>query len=94
MNNFTPRAQQVLHLAKREAERFNHGYIGSEHVLLGMLKLGQGVAITVMENADIETDALIKMIESSHPGHYSYHRGYASVHAESPPSFCDSRHRG
>lgn len=65
MNNFTPRAQQVLHLAKREAERFNHGYIGSEHVLLGMLKLGQGVAITVMENADIETDALIKMIESS-----------------------------
>ena len=65
MNNFTPRAQQVLHLARREAERFRHGYIGTEHVLLGMLKLGQGVAVTVIENADIEIDALIKMIESA-----------------------------
>ena len=47
-NNFTPRAQQVLNIARREADRFHHNYIGAEHVLLGLLKLGQGVAISVM----------------------------------------------
>ena len=43
MNNFTPRAQQVLQLARREADRFNHGYIGTEHLLLGLIALGEGV---------------------------------------------------
>ena len=42
MNNFTPRAQQVLAHARREADRFNHHYIGTEHLLLGLLKLGKG----------------------------------------------------
>ena len=40
MNNFTPRAQQVLQLARQEADRFNHGYIGTEHLLLGLSALG------------------------------------------------------
>ena len=53
-NNFTPRAQQVLNIARREADRFHHNYIGAEHVLLGLLKLGQGVAISVMENAGVD----------------------------------------
>ena len=35
MNNFTPRAQEVLKLSRKEADRFNHGYIGTEHLLLG-----------------------------------------------------------
>ena len=43
MHNFTPRAQQVLSLAKKEAKRFGHDYIGTEHLLLGLIKLGQGV---------------------------------------------------
>ena len=47
MNNFTPRAQQVLAHARREADRFNHHYIGTEHLLLGLLKLGKGVAVTI-----------------------------------------------
>jgi ATP-dependent Clp protease ATP-binding subunit ClpC len=42
MNDFTPRAQQVLTLARKEAERFNHNYVGTEHLLLGLIKLGQG----------------------------------------------------
>ena len=42
MNNFTPRAQQVLALARKEADRFNHNYVGTEHLLLGLIKLGQG----------------------------------------------------
>ena len=40
MNNFTPRAQQVLQLARKEADRFNHNYVGTEHLLLGLIKLG------------------------------------------------------
>jgi ATP-dependent Clp protease ATP-binding subunit ClpC len=52
MNNFTPRAQQVLALARKEADRFNHNYVGTEHLLLGLIKLGQGVAVNVL---DLET---------------------------------------
>ena len=57
MNNFTPRAQQVLQLAKKEAERFHHNYVGTEHILLGLIKLGQGVAVSVLQkmNLDLET---------------------------------------
>jgi ATP-dependent Clp protease ATP-binding subunit ClpA len=45
MSDFTPRGQQVLALARQEAERFNHHYVGTEHLLLGLIKLGQGVAV-------------------------------------------------
>ncbi len=65
MNNFTPRAQQVLNLARREADRYHHNYIGAEHVLLGMLKLGHGVAVSVIENAGINIPELIRMVEAS-----------------------------
>ncbi len=56
MNNFTPRAQQVLSLAKKEARRFGHDYVGTEHLLLGLIKLGQGVAVAVLQamNLDLE----------------------------------------
>ncbi len=65
MNNFTPRAQQVLNLARREADRFHHNYIGAEHVLLGLLRLGQGVAISVLENAGVNPKELAHKIEAS-----------------------------
>ena len=57
MNNFTPRAQQVLALARKEADRFNHNYVGTEHLLLGLIKLAQGVAVNVLQkmNLDLET---------------------------------------
>mgnify|MGYP000448134433 CR=1 FL=1 len=54
MNNFTPRAQQVLALARKEAERFDHNYVGTEHLLLGLIKLGQGVAVNVLERMGVE----------------------------------------
>ena len=50
MNNFTPRAQQVLALARKEADRFHHNYVGTEHILLGLIKLGQGVAVAFSED--------------------------------------------
>ena len=57
MNNFTPRAQQVLALARREADRFHHNFVGTEHLLLGLVALGQGTAVTVLRKLglDLET---------------------------------------
>ncbi len=46
---FTPRAQQTLALARQEAVRLNHNFVGTEHVLLGLIGLGQGVAVTVLQ---------------------------------------------
>ncbi len=56
-DKFTNRAKQVIKLAKKEAQRLNHNYLGTEHILLGLLKLGQGVAVNVLRglNIDFET---------------------------------------
>ena len=56
MNNFTPRAQQVLALARKEADRFNHNFVGTEHLLLGLLKLGQGVAVNVLQKMGLDLE--------------------------------------
>jgi len=45
---FTDRARKVMQLASQEAQRFNHEYIGTEHILLGLLKEGSGVAANVL----------------------------------------------
>ena len=63
MNNFTPRAQQVLALARKEAERFNHNYVGTEHLLLGLIKLGQGVAVNVLERMGLELESVRVEVE-------------------------------
>jgi hypothetical protein len=57
LSNFTPRAQQVLALARKEAIRLNHNFVGTEHLLLGMIALGQGVAVNVLRKMglDLET---------------------------------------
>ena len=63
MNNFTPRAQQVLALARKEADRFNHNYIGTEHVLLGLIKLGQGVAVSVLQRMGLVLESVRMEVE-------------------------------
>ena len=63
MNNFTPRAQQVLALARKEADRFNHSYVGTEHLLLGLIKLGQGVAVNVLERMGLELEVVRMEVE-------------------------------
>jgi len=63
MNNFTPRAQQVLALARKEAERFNHNYVGTEHLLLGLIKLGQGVAVNVLQKMGLELETVRAEVE-------------------------------
>ena len=54
--NFTARAQRAIQLAAREADRFNHPYIGTEHLLLGLVALGEGVAVEVLEELDVALD--------------------------------------
>jgi ATP-dependent Clp protease ATP-binding subunit ClpC len=63
MSNFTPRAQQVLALARKEADRFNHNFLGTEHLLLGLIKLGQGVAVNVLQGMGIDLDTVRIAVE-------------------------------
>ncbi len=51
---FTDRARKVLQLANQEAQRFNHEYVGTEHVLLGLVKEGSGVAANVLKNLEVD----------------------------------------
>ena len=63
MNNFTPRAQQVLALARKEADRFNHNFVGTEHLLLGLIKLGQGVAVQVLQKMGLDLETVRMEVE-------------------------------
>ncbi len=51
---FTNRARKVMQLANQETQRFNHEYIGTEHILLGLVKEGSGVAANVLKNLDVD----------------------------------------
>lgn len=58
MKNFTPRAKQVLVLARKESERFNHDHVGTEHLLLGLIALGEGVAVSVLKSMGLNLEKL------------------------------------
>jgi ATP-dependent Clp protease ATP-binding subunit ClpC len=62
-DKFTNRAKQVIKLAKKEAQRLNHNYLGTEHVLLGLLKLGQGIAVNVLRNFHLDYDTVRSEVE-------------------------------
>lgn len=63
LNNFTPRAQQVLALARKEADRLNHNFLGTEHLLLGLIKLGQGVAVNVLQRLGLDMETVRLEVE-------------------------------
>ncbi len=60
---FTPRAQQVFALARKEADQLNHNYVGTEHLLLGITKLGQGVAVNVLKRMNFNLETIRKEVE-------------------------------
>ena len=66
-SNFTPRAQQVLALARKEADRFNHNYVGTEHLLLGLIKLDQGVAVNVLKKMGLDLETVQMEVEKHVP---------------------------
>ncbi|MFH1380856.1 MAG: Clp protease N-terminal domain-containing protein, partial [Candidatus Omnitrophota bacterium] len=68
-NRFTERARKVILLAKEEAKRFNHDYIGTEHILLGLIREGEGVAAAVLASLGLNSDKIRFEIEKLvHPG--------------------------
>jgi ATP-dependent Clp protease ATP-binding subunit ClpC len=62
-NRFTERARKVIILAKEEAKRFNHDYIGTEHILLGLIREGEGVAATVLEKMGVSLENIRLEVE-------------------------------
>ena len=62
-NRFTERARKVVVLAKEEAKRFNHNHIGTEHILLGLIKEGEGVASAVLQNLGLSLDMIRLEVE-------------------------------
>ena len=63
----TPRASQALVLARKEAARMNHNFVGTEHVLLGIIRLGQGVAVNVMQKSGLDLET-VRMEVEKHVG--------------------------
>ncbi|HAH22004.1 MAG: hypothetical protein A2Y00_07955 [Omnitrophica WOR_2 bacterium GWF2_43_52] len=62
-NRFTERARKVIILAKEEARRFNHDYIGTEHILLGLIREGEGVAAAVLEKMGVDLQTIRLEVE-------------------------------
>ncbi|EEF58598.1 Gfo/Idh/MocA family protein [Pedosphaera parvula] len=67
VSNFTPRAQRVLANARKEASRFRHGFVGTEHLLLGLINLGQGTAFTVLSQLGMSFEAVRLEVEKHLP---------------------------
>ncbi len=63
LNRFTERAQKVILLAQEEAKRLNHDYLGTEHILLGLVALGEGVAATVLINLGVDLEKVRNVVE-------------------------------
>ena len=63
LNKFTERARKVLTLAQEEAQRFQHNYIGTEHLLLGLVREGEGVAAKVLTNLGIQLKDVRRAVE-------------------------------
>ena len=64
-DRFTDRARRVIILARKEADRFNHNYIGTEHLLLGLIRLGQGVAVNVLRGMGIDFETIRIEVEKA-----------------------------
>lgn len=62
-DRFTDRARKVMGLARQEAQRFNHEYIGTEHILLGLVQEGSGVAASVLRNMDVDLKKIRQEVE-------------------------------
>jgi len=63
--NFTDRVRRVLRLAREEAARLHHEYVGTEHILLGLIREGEGVAATVLTNLNVDLEEISRRIEET-----------------------------
>jgi ATP-dependent Clp protease ATP-binding subunit ClpC len=63
ISDLTPRAQQVMALARKEADRLNHQYVGTEHLLLGTVALGQGLSVSLLKRRGLDLESVRKEVE-------------------------------
>src|SRR5687767_12121547 len=63
--NFTDRVRKVLQMAREEAARLHHEYVGTEHILLGLIREGEGVAAAVLTNLNVDLDDIQQKIEET-----------------------------
>ena len=83
---FTPRAKKVLELALREALQLNHSYIGTEHILLGLVREGEGVAATVLVSLGADLGRVRQEVMTIMSGGPELHREAASAVVDVPIS--------
>ena len=63
--NFTDRVRKVLQMAREEAARLHHEYVGTEHILLGLIREGEGVAAAVLTNLNVDLEEIQQKIEET-----------------------------
>ena len=63
--NFTERVRKVLAMAREEAARLHHEYVGTEHILLGLIREGEGVAAAVLQNLSVDLEDVTQKIEDT-----------------------------
>ena len=63
--NFTDRVRKILQMAREEAARLNHEYVGTEHILLGLTREGEGVAAAVLQNLNVDLEEIIRTIDAT-----------------------------
>ena len=63
--NFTDRVRKVLQMAREEAARLHHEYVGTEHILLGLIREGEGVAAAVLQNLNVDLEEIQQKIEET-----------------------------
>ena len=80
---FTDRARKVMQLANQEAQRFNHEYIGTEHILLGLVKEVSGVAANVLKNLEVDLRK-IRLEGAIRPGLASRYRSDRTITSQNP----------
>ena len=62
---FSPRVKDVISFSREEALRLGHDYIGVEHLLLGIIREGEGIAVKIIENSNVDLKELRKVLESN-----------------------------
>lgn len=67
MNKFSDRAQKVILIAQEEAKRLNHDYVGTEHILLGLVSIGEGLAVQILINLGVDLRKIKSEIEKIVP---------------------------
>lgn len=78
-NKFTPTAEEALQLAQEAAGELGHGYMGTEHLLLGLMREDEGLAHTVLTEAGLTDDLLTEMIRSAFDSFEGFHSDEAHI---------------